>query len=102
MRSSELGYGSHSFLNEYIGENRCRKIMEIGVADGENARAMVMVSLRNFDSSTYPLDNVSIKSPWASRNASYLPLSRARKAPSLSSNSSFSMGTSMYSSKEYP
>jgi predicted O-methyltransferase YrrM len=48
MRSSGLGYGSHSFLNEYISKNRCRKIMEIGVADGENARAMVMVALRNF------------------------------------------------------
>jgi predicted O-methyltransferase YrrM len=48
MKSSGLGYGSHSFLNEYISENRCRKIMEIGVADGENARAVVMVALRNF------------------------------------------------------
>lgn len=48
MRSGGLGYGSHSFLNEYISENRCRKIVEIGVADGENARAMVMVALRDF------------------------------------------------------
>jgi hypothetical protein len=48
MRSGRLGYGSHSFLNEYISENRCKKIMEIGVADGENARNMVMVALRNF------------------------------------------------------
>jgi predicted O-methyltransferase YrrM len=48
MRSSRLGYGSHSFLNEYISENKCKKIMEIGVADGENARTMVMVAIRNF------------------------------------------------------
>ena len=48
MRSSRLGYGSHSFLNEYILRNRCKKIMEIGVADGENARTMVMLASRNF------------------------------------------------------
>jgi predicted O-methyltransferase YrrM len=48
MRSSRLGYGSHSFLNEYISENKCKKIMEIGVADGENARTMMMVAIRNF------------------------------------------------------
>ena len=48
MRSSRLGYGSHSFLNEYILRNRCKKIMEIGVADGENARKMLMVASRNF------------------------------------------------------
>ncbi len=48
MRSGRLGYGSHSFLNEYISENKCKRIMEIGVADGENARAMVMVAMRNF------------------------------------------------------
>jgi len=48
MRFSRLGYGSHSFLNEYISENKCKRIMEIGVADGENARTMVMVAIRNF------------------------------------------------------
>ena len=48
MRSSRLGYGSHSFLNEYISGNECKRIMEIGVADGENARTMVTVALRNF------------------------------------------------------
>ena len=35
------GYGSHSFLNDYIRENCCRRIMEIGVDDGENAETMV-------------------------------------------------------------
>lgn len=48
MGSSRLGYGSHSFLNEYIRRNSCKKIMEIGVADGENARTMVTVTSRNF------------------------------------------------------
>ena len=48
MRSSRLGYGSHSFLNEYISKNKCKKIMEIGVADGENARTMVMVAIQAF------------------------------------------------------
>jgi hypothetical protein len=37
MRSSRLGYGPHSFLNKYISEHKCKKIMEIGVADGGNA-----------------------------------------------------------------
>jgi len=35
MKSNRLVYGSHSFLNEYISENKCKRIMEIGVADGE-------------------------------------------------------------------
>ncbi len=48
MRSSRLEYGAHSFLNEYINERNCKKIMEIGVADGENARTMVMAAVRNF------------------------------------------------------
>jgi len=48
MRSSRVGYGSHSFLNEYVSENKCKKVMEIGVADGENARTMVMFAIRNF------------------------------------------------------
>ena len=30
-------YGSRSYLNEYINENNCKKIMEIGVY---NARAV--------------------------------------------------------------
>jgi len=48
MTSGRLGYGPHSFLNEYINRNECMKIMEIGVADGKNARAMVMVAIRHF------------------------------------------------------
>ena len=40
-------YGSHSFLNEYIRENTCKRIMEIGVYNGENARTMVETAIRN-------------------------------------------------------
>lgn len=40
-------YGSHSFLNEYIHENTCKRIMEIGVYNGENARTMVETAIRN-------------------------------------------------------
>lgn len=40
-------YGSHSFLNEYIRENTCKRIMEIGVFTGENARTMVEAAARN-------------------------------------------------------
>ena len=47
MRSSRVGYGAHSFLNEYVSENKCKRVMEIGVTDGENARTMVMVEIRN-------------------------------------------------------
>ncbi|NIO36695.1 hypothetical protein GTO27_03225 [Candidatus Bathyarchaeota archaeon] len=47
MRSSRLGYGSHSFLNEYISKNKCKRIMEIGVANGENAKTMVMAAVRD-------------------------------------------------------
>jgi len=34
-------YGSHSFINEYILKNHCKKIMEIGVLNGENAKTMI-------------------------------------------------------------
>ena len=40
-------YGSHSYLNEYISENHCRKIMEIGVYNGENAITMVEAAIQN-------------------------------------------------------
>jgi predicted O-methyltransferase YrrM len=46
--ASGIGYGSHFFLNEYIRRNKCKKIMEIGVADGENARSMVKVAIQSF------------------------------------------------------
>lgn len=47
-KMSPFGYGSHCFLHEYIRRNSCKRIREIGVADGENARKMVMVASENF------------------------------------------------------
>lgn len=41
-------YGSHSFLNEYIRKNCCKRIMEIGVLNGENTKTMVEVAIQNF------------------------------------------------------
>jgi len=41
-------YGSHSYLNEYISENKCRRIMEIGVYNGENAVNIVEAAVSNF------------------------------------------------------
>lgn len=40
-------YGQHKYLNEFIRENSCRKIMEIGVYNGENARNMVKAAAEN-------------------------------------------------------
>ena len=40
-------YGLHSYLNEYIKEKRCRKILEIGVYNGENAVSMVEAAIQN-------------------------------------------------------
>jgi len=47
MRSSRIGYGSYSLLNEYIRKSKCKKILEIGVADGENAKTMVKIASQN-------------------------------------------------------
>lgn len=35
------------FLNEYIRKNGCKRIMEIGVLNGENAKTMVEVAIQN-------------------------------------------------------
>ena len=40
-------YGSHTYLNEYIRQNNCRKILEIGVYTGENAVSMVEAAIEN-------------------------------------------------------
>ena len=45
-------YGSHKYLNEYITEHKCRRIMEIGVYNGENAVAMVKAALKQHSPST--------------------------------------------------
>jgi predicted O-methyltransferase YrrM len=44
-------YGSHPYLNDYIREEKCRKIMEIGVYDGENAKKMVEAAIQNYEPS---------------------------------------------------
>lgn len=40
-------YGTHSFLKEYIRKNRCKRIMEIGVFNGDNAKKMVEAAIQN-------------------------------------------------------
>jgi predicted O-methyltransferase YrrM len=40
-------YGSHRYLNEYITMHKCRRLMEIGVYDGENAVTMIKTALKN-------------------------------------------------------
>jgi predicted O-methyltransferase YrrM len=40
-------YGLHPYLIEYIKKNHCRRIMEVGVYDGENAVRMVEAALDN-------------------------------------------------------
>jgi len=40
-------YGSHSYLNEYISEKKCKRILEIGVYNGENAKSMVETAIQN-------------------------------------------------------
>ena len=39
-------YGSHIYLNEFIRENLCGRIMEVGVYNGENALSMVRVAIK--------------------------------------------------------
>jgi predicted O-methyltransferase YrrM len=40
-------YGSHPYLNKYIRENNCRKILEIGVYTGENAVRLAETAIEN-------------------------------------------------------
>ena len=40
-------YGSHDYLNEFIRENHCRRIMEVGVYNGENAVSMIKAATKN-------------------------------------------------------
>jgi len=42
-----LWYGSHKYLIKFIKENRCSRIMEIGVYNGDNARNMVRAAVEN-------------------------------------------------------
>lgn len=41
-------YGSHSYLNEYILEHKCKKLMEIGVYNGDNAVNMIEAATQNY------------------------------------------------------
>ncbi|RLF82849.1 hypothetical protein DRN44_02790 [Thermococci archaeon] len=43
-----LGFGYHAFLNDHIKRNKCKRLMEIGVYDGENARGMIEAAKENF------------------------------------------------------
>ncbi len=40
-------YGSHDYLNKFIRENLCRRVMEVGVYNGENAVSMVKAAIKN-------------------------------------------------------
>jgi predicted O-methyltransferase YrrM len=40
-------YGSHEYLNEFIQKNQCRRIMEVGVYNGDNALSMVNAAIKN-------------------------------------------------------
>ena len=53
MGFGRLGYRPHSFLKDYILKNMCRRIMEIGIVDGKNARSMILVT-----SNIFPVDQV--------------------------------------------
>ncbi len=39
-------YGSHEYLNEFIEENKCRRVMEVGVYNGDNALRMIQAAIR--------------------------------------------------------
>ena len=43
-------YGSHPYLNEFIRKYMCRRLLEIGVYNGENASNMVLAASKNFPS----------------------------------------------------
>ncbi len=46
MESVLYWYGFHSFLHEYIRKNRCKRILEIGVFNGDNALSMVEAAVK--------------------------------------------------------
>jgi len=41
-------YGSHPFLIDCIVKKKCRRIMEIGVYNGDNAKKMVETAIHNY------------------------------------------------------
>ena len=40
-------YGSHAYLNDYITQNKCKRIMELGVYNGQNAATMIKAAIKN-------------------------------------------------------
>ncbi len=38
-------YGSHDYLNEFIEKNTCRRLMEVGVYNGDNALSMIQAAI---------------------------------------------------------
>ncbi len=46
LLSAMCWYGSHVYLNEFIRENLCGRIMEVGVYNGENAVGMVRAAVK--------------------------------------------------------
>ena len=45
-------YGSHTYLNEFITKNMCKRIMEIGVYNGENAVSMIKTAKKRLSPET--------------------------------------------------
>lgn len=62
-RGRMYGYGNHPKINEYIRKHQCRKLMEIGVANGENAKNMVETAMKNFPSEKIEYYGFDIFSP---------------------------------------
>ncbi len=47
------GYGNHKFIYDWIIQNNPTNILEIGIANGENASKMIKKSLKNKESINY-------------------------------------------------
>lgn len=53
MVCSGFGFGHHKFLNDFIKKEKCKKLMEIGVGNGNNAKSMVETAKKN-----YPINEI--------------------------------------------
>jgi predicted O-methyltransferase YrrM len=51
LLSAMCWYGPHAYLNEFIRENLCGRIMEVGVYNGENAVGMVRATAKELPAS---------------------------------------------------
>lgn len=45
---TRFGYGDHPVLYDHIKQHKCRRLLEIGVADGDNAKRMVEAATENY------------------------------------------------------